>query len=103
MAQPRHHPLIFRPNLGPEGPQKNFWTPFPPPLSVRRLPDSGTVGLCRTRLRDCAKDCANSFTSKILSRPSRGRGILKGMGVGGVGENGVHVGLSEFLAQNTAK
>lgn len=54
----------------------------------------------RTRLRDCA----NSFTSKILiSRPSRGQGILKGMGVGGVGENGVHVGLSEFLAQNTAK
>ena len=49
------------------------------------------------------RDCANSFTSKILSRPSRGQGILKGMGVGGVGENGVHVGLSEFLAQNTAK
>lgn len=39
----------------------------------------------------------------LLSRPSRGQGILKGMGVGGVGENGVHVGLSEFLAQNTAK
>lgn len=37
-------PLIFRPNLGPEGPKKIFWTPFPPPLSVRRLPDSGTVG-----------------------------------------------------------
>ena len=52
----------------------------------------------RTRLRDCA-----SFTSKILSRPSSGQGILKSMGVGGVGENGVHVGLNEFLAHNTAK
>lgn len=65
--------------------------------------DYRTVGLWAQYNRTRLRDCANSFTSKILSRPSREQGILKGMGVGGVGENGVHVGLSEFLAQNTAK
>lgn len=65
--------------------------------------DYRTVGMRAQHKRTRLRDCASSFTSKILSRPSRGQGILKSMGVGGVGENGVHVGLSEFLAQNTAK
>ena len=65
--------------------------------------DYRTVGLWAQHNRTRLRDCASSFTSNILSRPSRGQGILRSMGVGGVGENGVHVGLSEFLAQNTAK